>query len=627
MAKVDEEKYLDSLLESLGDVEDIVTSEEMGVEKILDNEPDMEAFSSEELGALLGTENITDLTEEAEDAEEVAETVDEKAAPSDVEANSGSDAVTEMMEADMADSASKAVVEAAEVAEDAVDTVDAADMEAGLGIDTTNVASSSENDAVEADVETAAPMEDTASAEKEAINEAAADIDDTGLSESDLKRLEQMNLDNIIEQAKLDAVSDKELFGESDDAADGADGAAEGDGAGAGDKVEGGEGAAESTGLGAEGTGVGATEDATAAGVEAVASTAKNATELDSDEDEEGSGKKKKKKGKGGGLLAALKSIFIEDDDIAEAVNETSTEDDGKAKKASKAEPGAQNPDDENQKLINEVFGDKDTLDENLAPKKGFIAKLKYRLEQFKKKNEEEEKLEEEAEKIEAEKKAKQKEENKAAKAAKKEEAKKAKAAKPKKEKKPKPEKPKKEKKPKPEPKPEDILKIKPVSLIMFVLFIAGVCVLVAMGSSLLTSNSVSADARGQYESGNFDKAYAKLSGTDINKADESIYEKSSVVMYVQRQYESYSNYLNLKMYTEALNALVKGLDRYDTYYNQAKELGVEAELDEQKQLIYAAFKSTYNMSQTEADKLQSESHDDFTTYYVKIDKIGKAMQ
>ena len=43
------------------------------------------------------------------------------------------------------------------------------------------------------------------------------------------------------------------------------------------------------------------------------------------------------------------------------------------------------------------MYGDKDNLDENIAPKKGLIAKLKYRIAQLKKKNAEEDKLEEEA--------------------------------------------------------------------------------------------------------------------------------------------------------------------------------------------------------------------------------------
>ena len=161
----------------------------------------------------------------------------------------------------------------------------------------------------------------------------------------------------------------------------------------------------------------------------------------------------------------------------------------------------------------------------------------------------------------------------------------------------------------------------------MFILLIAGICVLVTVFNSVLTSSGASSRARAYYESGNYNKAYQELVGQSINKADKSIYEKSSVVMYVQRQYESYTNYLELNMYTEAINALVKGLDRYDTYYRQAQELGITEELDELKKNIYDAFLSSFNISQSDADKLLEESRQDFTQYYIKIDKMGKAMK
>ena len=161
----------------------------------------------------------------------------------------------------------------------------------------------------------------------------------------------------------------------------------------------------------------------------------------------------------------------------------------------------------------------------------------------------------------------------------------------------------------------------------MFIFLIAGICVLLIAASTLISNNSASSSARGNYEVGSYDKAYEQLAGMKISKSDQSIYEKSSVVMYVQRQYESYQNYMEVNMYTEAINALVKGLERYNTYYNEAKQLGVDSVLDEQKQHIYDAFNKTFNMSQSDADKLLQESQDNFTQYYIKIDKMGKAMK
>ncbi len=530
MAELDEESYLDSLLGSIGDVEDIVTSKEIGVEKILENQ-----LSKED------NDNVIDESKkkEADKAEEP-----EVKEPENSEPEQSMD----------------------------IDAISADELNSLLGNE--NAASVVDDNKAAID------------------NDDKPDFSEPELSESDMERLKDMDLDNIIEQVKTDSASDEDLFDTQPE------------------KTE------ETSG-------------------ESIA--------IDKSVE-----KKLKSKDKKDGVMSVLKSVFFEndDDEIAEAVNgKQESEEAGKGKekkkkskkndkKSSKAEEitnelsaDEQKPVDENQQLIDEVFGDKDTLDENEAPKKGFIARIKYRLEQFKKKNAEEERLEEEAEQRDIEERKKKKEEDKSAKAAKKEEAKKKKEAKPKKEPKPKKEKPKKEKKPKPAPKPEDILKIKPKSLIMFIFLIAGICVLLIAASTLISNNSASSSARGSYEVGSYDKAYEQLAGMKISKSDQSIYEKSSVVMYVQRQYESYQNYMEVNMYTEAINALVKGLERYNTYYNEAKQLGVDSVLDEQKQHIYDAFNKTFNMSQSDADKLLQESQDNFTQYYIKIDKMGKAMK
>ena len=549
MAELDEESYLDSLLGSIGDVEDIVTSKEIGVEKILENQ-----LSKED------NDNVIDESKkkEADKAEEP-----EVKEPENSEPEQSMD----------------------------IDAISADELNSLLGNE--NAASVVDDNKAAID------------------NDDKPDFSEPELSESDMERLKDMDLDNIIEQVKTDSASDEDLFDTQPE------------------KTE------ETSGKDEDLQAVDEKEPASEGSGESIA--------IDKSVE-----KKLKSKDKKDGVMSVLKSVFFEndDDEIAEAVNgKQESEEAGKGKekkkkskkndkKASKAEEitnelsaDEQKQVDENQQLIDEVFGNKDTLDENEAPKKGFIARIKYRLEQFKKKNAEEERLEEEAEQRDIEERKKKKEEDKSAKAAKKEEAKKKKEAKPKKEPKPKKEKPKKEKKPKPAPKPEDILKIKPKSLIMFIFLIAGICVLLIAASTLISNNSASSSARGSYEVGSYDKAYEQLAGMKISKSDQSIYEKSSVVMYVQRQYESYQNYMEVNMYTEAINALVKGLERYNTYYNEAKQLGVDSVLDEQKQHIYDAFNKTFNMSQSDADKLLQESQDNFTQYYIKIDKMGKAMK
>lgn len=358
--------------------------------------------------------------------------------------------------------------------------------------------------------------------------------------------------------------------------------------------------------------------------------------------------KKKRKKG----ILSVIKDIFFEslDDgtedaaDTLEKSGRAAKKEAKMAKKAAKADKNDKNKatdaeqvpaakgKDENELLIEEVFHGKDTLDDSAAPKKGLFAKIKYRMQQFKAKQAKECEAEEQQEEIErqekqqqvAAKKAKAAEKKQKAaekKTAKKEAAKKAKAKKPKKEKKP------KKPKVKQPPKPGDIIRFKPKSIIVFVMLIVGIVVLVQMfGYTINYSGNINL-AKDYYANQEYDKAYNSLDGIKLSGDDETLYKQAKVVMYVQRQYESYENYEKMNMHTEALNALVKGVDRYQTYRSEAKELGVEDKMTEVYNLIIKAFKDKFKMSETEAISLVELSKLDFTSYYYKIEAYGEAIK
>lgn len=463
------------------------------------------------------------------------------------------------------------------------------------------------------------------------------DLSEPDLSESDLERLESMKLDSIIEQVTSDDISVEELL--SDDVNNVAK-----------ESKESKEPKKNNENVDKTGN-----ENVHAVNNENANNTSDVPIDVMEDIDNKGKkhGKKKKKKG----LIAALKNIFFEDvdEDVKASVEGANTDTNSSDKKKSKkdkklkkesnetqqeneVEGGSINVDgesdkpiDENQQLLDEMYGDKDNLDENIAPKKGLFAKIRYRLQQYKQKNEEEERLEEEAEIADQDERKKLKEEKTKEKANKKEEAKKAKEEKAKekaeKEKKPKKEKPKKEKKVKPAPKPGDILKIKPKSMILFVLFIASVVVLIILFNSAFHYNKNVSEAKGYIESGNYAKAYEKLAGLSLRKNEESLLRQVSVIMFVQRQTESYNNYMQLDMKDQALNALVKGLERYNEYYREAEELGINSHLNSEKDKILGYFKSTYNMSEEDANKLVQLKEKDFVSYYASLVKYRKAKE
>ena len=489
-------------------------------------------------------------------------------------------------------------------------------------------------------------LEDTPVEEAAGATITPAD-DDSELSDNDMERLMNMNLDDLIDDVKADtdSISIDDLLNQ-------------------GDELKSAEAQAQAQALAEElaekeknDSQVNETEpddnkadsdnntepDAaqTEAGNEGAVSDIENRQDADNKEADNKESEKKEsvqvdeskikpEKPKKDSFFKKIKKVFfdsLEDESSKEEAADngngenTSSED----KSADKPEADNGEPKDENEQIIEDVFGNKDTLDDSEAPKKGFFARFKYRLAQMKAKRIEEEKAEEEAERLDNEEKQKNKELKKAAATEKKEKKKQAaeqkKAAKPKKVKQPKP------KKPKEPPKPGDILKIKPLSLVMLVLFVAGVVVLISVLNSALYYNTNSSQAKTYYNNGEYDKAYSKLNGMKLNSNDKTLYEQASTIMYVKRQYDSYENYMSLNMKTEALDALIKGIDRYNTFRSTAQELGIDDKFKAEYQNIIDALQNTFKISEAQGISLADMSNSDFTNYYLKIKEYGKAVQ
>lgn len=471
--------------------------------------------------------------------------------------------------------------------------------------------------------------------DKDEEGDIALDLNEPILSEDDMARLASMDLDNIISDAKDETVSVEDLFNEqlsdSKDEEDNSfdmygqsktevdiklDGVSE-----AVDGIE--ENNVQSTDSNNE------VNTNTESVVPELQMLNEDGTVKEEEETQEGKTHRKKKVKSKKNILKVIKSVFFEDVEETpiskEAIEAEAAKHENISPKIDKVEGREL---DENEKLINDMYGDNDKLDENIAPRKGIFAKLKYRLQQLKEKNAKEDILEQEAEEKEYEEKQKQKaqkksaaEEKKIADKEKKEADKKKKAdEKAKKE----AAKPKKEKKPKPQPKPEDILKIKPKSMLLFILFVAGSILLIVMLNRTISYSGAISRAKVYMGNNNYSAAYSELAGMDLNEDDQRLFEQISVVMYIERHYESYENYSSMRMHTEAINSLIKGIDRYDHFYAMGAELGMAEQMNKSKTKILDVLSSDYGISEIDANKLVDMMNSNFVTYYKTIETYGK---
>lgn len=144
----------------------------------------------------------------------------------------------------------------------------------------------------------------------------------------------------------------------------------------------------------------------------------------------------------------------------------------------------------------------------------------------------------------------------------------------------------------------------------LLIVFISTFIILVS-GFVILGTNAYSYSLNLKNAKTNFDRqryteAYNEIYGLDIRKQDQAIYDKIMTVMYVNKQVNSYNNYMDMDKYPEALDSLLKGLERYDKYLEKANELGIKKDLDSIKLTIIEELNKKYQLTEKEAQELNA---------------------
>ena len=136
-------------------------------------------------------------------------------------------------------------------------------------------------------------------------------------------------------------------------------------------------------------------------------------------------------------------------------------------------------------------------------------------------------------------------------------------------------------------------------------------------------------EARERYEEKQYEKVYDLLYGKELNEEESELLQKSNIILQVRAKLRSYENYSKLGMETEALNALLEGVERYGAALRQrakekrveryqlfraeAQQYGVSDEVDGVYAQILAQLSGNYGIS--EAAAMEILASDDDLTY------------
>ncbi len=138
---------------------------------------------------------------------------------------------------------------------------------------------------------------------------------------------------------------------------------------------------------------------------------------------------------------------------------------------------------------------------------------------------------------------------------------------------------------------------------ILFVIF-AIITIVIIIGTNIYSYNLSIANAQDDFDKKHYNEAYYDVYGLDIRDEDVLLNDRIMTVMYVNTQLNSYSYYMKSNNTEKALDSLIKGLQRYEKYYNLAKQLDITDDLNYVKDQILDILATEFNMDEKEAYSL-----------------------
>lgn len=104
-----------------------------------------------------------------------------------------------------------------------------------------------------------------------------------------------------------------------------------------------------------------------------------------------------------------------------------------------------------------------------------------------------------------------------------------------------------------------------------------------------------------------YNDAYEQIYGLEVKPEDQELNDKIMTVMFVNKELNSYNNYMVLEEYESALHSLLQGIYRYGKYYENAIPLGIDRDLDFVRRQILKELENTFHVSEDEAEVLRSQ--------------------
>jgi len=136
---------------------------------------------------------------------------------------------------------------------------------------------------------------------------------------------------------------------------------------------------------------------------------------------------------------------------------------------------------------------------------------------------------------------------------------------------------------------------------------------------NVVTKSDNIKNAQFAYDSGDYATCFANLAIVERDEEEEALYQKSMIIMTVQRKWDSYNNFILMSNETEALNSLLEGVAEYRKQEALAVEWNVHSQVTAIYQDILTALQG-YGLSQEDIDEILG--YESKVTYTKRLDSI-----
>ena len=165
--------------------------------------------------------------------------------------------------------------------------------------------------------------------------------------------------------------------------------------------------------------------------------------------------------------------------------------------------------------------------------------------------------------------------------------------------------------------KPEKKLPRKSVISIFALCFSILAAILIMQNITSKTSNLK--EAEWAFNHADYAVCYQNLLGIERNEEQEALFQKSAVILAVQRKLDSYHNFMMMESEVEAVNALLEGVLAYREQQEAAIEWDVTSQITEIYQVICDKLK-VFGISDEDVEEILG--YDSKVTYTKRLDSI-----